>query len=401
MSENLQTKKAVNRRLILLAGCVVNFCQSGTSAFSVFVKPVMDATEWPMGSITLAYTLFNIVLCITGIVVGTFSHKCKPWQIIYPGAVLYALGWILTGTAGSVLAMQLSFGVVGGIGCGFLYNYTVTNVIKWFPDRKGFASGLLLGCSAIGPVFCSPMATTIISKLGVFAAFSIMGTIYGVLLLVFGWLVRPPFANAQSATPVAIGSENDLNWKQMLRTSTFYMLYIVFVCACTSYMMMLNAASVIGQEQAGMSVAMATLSVTLLAICNFGGRMLFGTVSDKFGRYQTLLAVMAINFVAMIAMSMVTAAVPFLVLMCVVGACGGALLVMFPPIVSERFGVKHSSLNYSIMFSAYSVASFVGPQIAAHYREQGNYGPAFIRAAVLTVVAAALLFVVIRQAKKA
>jgi Major Facilitator Superfamily. len=86
-------------------------------------------------------------------------------------------------------------------------------------------------------------------------------------------------------------------------------------------------------------------------------------------------------------------------MMCVVGACGGALLVMFPPIVSERFGVKNSALNYSIMFTAYSTAALVAPLLASYYRERGNYGPVFIWAAGLTVIAVILLLIILRQNK--
>jgi Major Facilitator Superfamily. len=85
--------------------------------------------------------------------------------------------------------------------------------------------------------------------------------------------------------------------------------------------------------------------------------------------------------------------------MCLVGACGGALLVMFPPIVSERFGVKHSALNYSIMFTAYSTAALVAPLLASYYRNQGNYTPVFIWAAGMTVIAAILLFIIMMQDK--
>ena len=403
-------QKSINRWLILIAGCVINFSLSGTSAFSIFVKPVMEATSWSMSAITLAYTLYNFVLCITGIVVGTFAHKWKPWQIIYVGSIFFAAGWLVTGMAKSVLVMQLGFGVLAGIGGGFLYNYTLTNVLKWFPDRRGFASGLLLGCSAVGPVFCSPVATAILSNIGVFNAYKILGLIYASLLLLFGWLIHTPAPDykpdgwqPEAAKSAVVATGKNMNWKQMLQTSTFYLLYLLyllFVGACTSYMMMLNAAAVIGQERAGMSPAMAALSVTLLAISNFCGRMVFGTLSDKIGRYKTLMIALSINFVSMLAMAVVKSAIPFLVLMCLVGACGGALLVMFPPIVSERYGVKHSGLNYSIMFSAYSVASFVGPQIAAHYRSLGDYGPAFVWAACLTAAAFALLLIVMAQNKR-
>lgn len=402
-----QNKGQLSRWLILLAGCAVNFSLSGTSAFSIFVSPMMELTSWSMSSITLSYTLYNLVLCITGIVVGTFAHKWKSWQVIYTGSVLFALGWLVTGFSTSVFMMQFGFGVLSGIGGGFLYNYTVTNVIKWFPDRKGFVSGILLGCAAVGPVFCAPVATAVLSSMGVLSAYKVMGCIYGVLLLVMGWMIRVPQDdykpagwNPQQGTQVSAASTTkDYTWKEMLGTKTFYILYIILACSCTSYMMMLNAAATIGKEQAGMSVAMATLSVTLLALSNFCGRMLFGTISDRLGRYKTCLLAMCINFAAMIAMSVTTVAVPFLILMCLVGACGGALLVMFPPITSEQFGVKNSGLNYSIMFSAYSVASLLGPQIAAHYRSLGSYGPAFICAAGMTAFAAILLLLVMKMTK--
>lgn len=399
MKTALTSTRSVNRWLVLLAACAINFSLSGTSAFSIFVKPVMEATSWSMSAITLSYTLYNIVLCIVGIIVGTFSSKWKPWQIIYTGSVLFAAGWLITAFASSVYMMQIGFGIVAGAGGGFLYTYSVTNTLKWFPDKKGFVSGLLLGCAAIGPVFCSPLATAVLERTNVFSAFGVMGIIYASLLLLLGWLIRVPKAENTAQAANGTSDSRDYTWKAMLRTPTFYILYVLFACACTSYMMMLNAAAVIGQEQAGMTAAMAALSVSLLAVCNFAGRMLFGTLSDKIGRYQTLMIAMAINFAATMLMAITHTAVPFLILMCLVGACGGALLVMFPPITSERFGVRHSGLNYSIMFSAYSVAALIGPQIAAYYRNQANYGPAFIWAAGLTIAAFVLLLIISKQAK--
>ena len=131
--------------------------------------------------------------------------------------------------------------------------------------------------------------------------------------------------------------------------------------------------------------------------------MFFGSLSDKLGRYATLLLAMAVNTGAMLLLSRMTEPFGFIAVMALVGACGGALLVMFPPITSENFGVKNSGLNYSIMFSGYSIAAFIGPQLAAHYRAAGSYGPAFAWAAGLTVLALALLLLVMRKngAKKA
>ena len=405
MEEVQQVKKEYNRWLVLLTGCIVNFCISGPSTFSLFVKPIMDLTDWPMEPIALSFTLFSVMLSVSGIAVGTFSHRVPAWSIVYFGSILFSAGWILSGFAGSVTILQLCFGFISGLGCGAMYNFTVTNALKWFPDRRGFVSGLLLSCSAVGPVLCAPIASAIISSLGVMAAFKILGGFFAILLLSTSWLIRVPAPDYRPPdwTPSPIAAEaltaRDYTWKEMLRSSTFYLLFVIFVLAGTSKVIMLNLGAVIGQERTGMSLGVATLSVTLLALFNFAGRFLFGVLSDKIGRYRTLLIALCFNFVAMMSLSTITAVVPFLVMMCLAGACGGALLVMFPPIVSERFGMKNSGLNYSIMFTAYSSAALIAPLLVSHYRNQGNYGPVFTWAAGLTVVAAILLLVVMAQNK--
>lgn len=128
-----------------MAGFVFNFALSGTSAFSIFVNPVVAATGWEQGGITLAYTTYNLMICIFGIVIGSRGSKIKARPLMYIGSTFYALGWIITGFATTLPLFCLGFGVIAGIGGGCLYNFTVTNTIKWFPDKKGLVAGFLLG----------------------------------------------------------------------------------------------------------------------------------------------------------------------------------------------------------------------------------------------------------------
>ena len=396
-------EKKVNRWLVLVAGFVFNFSLSGTSAFSIFVNPVVSATGWEQGKVTLAYTIYNLMICIFGIIIGSRGSKIKARPLMYIGSTFFAVGWIVTGFAASLPIFYLGFGVLAGIGGGCLYNFSVTNTIKWFPDKKGFVSGLLLGGAAVGPVFCAPVATALLNSLGVFRAYIILGIFYGALTYAVGWMVHIPKADYVPdgwTPPAGVTVSEGMNWKQMLKTPTFYLLYFVFIFACTPSMMMLGAVASIGQAQAGMTAAMASLAVSLLAISNFCGRMFFGALSDKLGRYLTLIIALAICLIAVLGISQIRVAVPFMVVMCIIGACGGALLVMFPPITSDCFGVKNSGMNYAIMFSAYSIAALVGPQLVTYYkRTTGEYTMAFIWAAVLMVAAGILLFIVMRKQK--
>ena len=316
--------KTANRWLILVAGFLFNFCISGTSAFSIFVNPVMQATGWSQGSVTIAYTIYNIMVCVMGIVVGTMLGKISVRALIYTGSILFGLGWIVTGFSSSVWMMYLGFGFISGAGGGCLYNFSVTNTTKWFPDKRGFVSGLLLGGAAIGPVFCAPVANAVLASGGVFNAYKIMGIIYLSIMLLVGWMVHTPpegyipegWTPPQSAASTLFSE--GVNWRGMLKTPTFWMLYLLFVLACTPTMMMLGCVAKIGQEQAGMSAAQAALSVSLLAIFNFCGRLLFGMVSDKLGRYKTLLIALCINFAAILGLSQMKTAVPFMFVMCLI-----------------------------------------------------------------------------------
>ena len=338
------------------------------------------------------------MVCTFGIVIGSRGNKIKAHLLMYIGSALYAAGWIITGFASSIPMFCFGFGIVAGVGGGMLYNFNVTNTIKWFPDRKGFAAGLLLGGSAVGPVFCAPLATSLLNNIDVFYAFTVLGIIYAAIMFAFGWMVHVPKEDyapkgweSSKNTSVIEGK----NWKQMMRTSTFYLLYLVFIFACTPSMMMLGTVASIGQAQAGMTQEMASLAVSLLALSNFGGRIFFGALSDKLGRFVTLLIALLICLVAVLVISQITVPVLFIVVMCCIGACGGALLVMFPPITSECFGVKNSGINYAIMFSAYSIAGLVGPQLVTYYKTTtGEYTMAFVWAAILMVAAAVLLTIV-------
>ena len=388
---------------ILLAGIVLNLCMSCINTFSAFVQPISALTGWEQGEVTLAYTLYNTLICVMGIVIGALGGRVRIRVLMYAGAGLYALGWIVAGCARTLGMLYLGFGVLAGMGAGSLYNYCITNTLKWFPDQKGTVSGILLAASALGPALCAPLTTVLLERMSVFAACRVFGLAFGVLMFLVGWLMCTP--PEQSLTGQegerADAAPRELTWRQMLQRSSFYQLFLVFAFACTPNMMLMGAVASIGQEQVGMSAAMASGAVALLALSNFCGRLFFGALSDRLGRYRTLLLAMGVCLAAVLLLSRAATVGFFLAAMCAVGACGGAVMVMFPPIISERYGARHSGLNYSILYTAYVVASLLGPQLSAYYRKAtGSYAAAFVWAAAFLVAAGALLFRVSRKKRQ-
>lgn len=396
----MHSSSSARRWLVLFAGCVCNFSLSATSSFSLFVRPIMDLTDWSQSAISLAYTVYILMICLVGIAVGALESRLRLRTLVCAGSALFGLGWVVSGFAVSPAMLCLGFGFLSGGGVGLFYNLAITNILKWFPERKGFASGILLGCAALGPVFCSPVATMLMSNGTVFRALTILGAFYGVLMLSVSWLVReaPPLPAPQSSPEIGSSHEVDYTWREMLKSPLFYLLYLMFVLACTPNAMMLGAAASIGREQAGMSQALASVAVSLLAVSNFSGRLFFGTLSDHLGRYKTLFLIICILLAAACALPFLTTPIPFLVAMCLVGACGGGgVMVLFPLVSADCFGLRHSGFNYPILFSAYSISCLLGPQLASLYRQTtGAYTMAFVWAAGMMAVSAILLGIVMK-----
>ncbi|MBP3222516.1 MAG: OFA family MFS transporter [Actinomycetaceae bacterium] len=402
-----QNTKVTNRWLVFTAGVVFNFVLSGTSAFSILSKALGDTGEWNGENIALAYSIYNIMLAIFGIVIGSISSRLNPKLLMYGGSTFFAAGWIVSSLSSSQhVLFYIGFGVIAGIGGGSLYNFTVTNTLKWFPDKRGLISGILLGAATTGPITVAPFTTMLLSHVSAYQVFLILGIIYVALMFLVSWMVNVPPADYKPAgwEPAATGSTNatgeDKNWKQMLATPQFWMLWLIFAFANTPAMMMLSSVTSIGSTQAHFTTAQATAVVMLMAIANFIGRMGFGAISDRIGRYWTLLLALVVDIIAILSLAMINNANLFIVVVMVVGACGGALLVLFPPITAEAFGVKNSGLNYSIMFTAYSSAALIGGQLASNYKESGDYTGAFIIAGVLMGIALVILGVVIASNKK-
>lgn len=393
-----------NRWLVFIAGVVFNFVLSGTSAFSVLSKALGDTGAWEGWDIALAYSVYNITLAIFGIVVGTRAASLNPRILMYVGSAFFGAGWLISSLSGSShILFYLGFGLIGGIGGGSLYSFTVTNTLKWFPDKRGLISGILLGAATTGPITVAPFTRLLLGHTNVYTVFAILGAIYLVMMFLVGWMVQiPPADYKPEGWEPAPGSTaasvvEDKNWRQMLATPTFWMLWFIFAFANTPAMMMLSSVVNIGTTQASFTATQATTAVMLMAAANFLGRMGFGWLSDRIGRYPTLLIALAIDLAAILSLSKITSPTMFIGFVMAIGACGGALLVLFPPITAEAFGVKNSGLNYAIMFTAYSAAALIGAKLASSFAATGDYTGAFIIAAILMGIAAALLiFIMIR-----
>ncbi|HWQ07797.1 MAG TPA: OFA family MFS transporter, partial [Holophaga sp.] len=382
-----------NRWLVFSAGFIINFFVSAAAIFSVVAKPMTQLRGWSMTEFSLAFSVYTLFLAVfsifSGRVVDAFGARIN----MYVGAVLFGAGWAFTGRCTTLTQLYLVYGVLAGTGGGIIYNSVIVTVLRWFPDRRGKASGMLLAAAAIGPFTLAPLASVIMGRVGVVATFAVLGTLFFVAISGVGWLMASAPVGYQpegwNPSPAQAGaaSGRDRTWRAMLASPLFWSLLAIFVCACTAGTMMINSISLIAQKQMGVAATAGALAVSVSTALNFVGRLSFGAIYDRIGGFKAVLVSLALTIVALLALMTAQSMALFLACVVLLGFAFGGMLVIYPPITGKYFGIKNLGVNYGIMFLGYAGAAFVGPRIASHfYDTTGSFRLSYLAAAAVTAL---------------
>jgi len=396
-----------NRWFILIASILCNLSIGSAYAWSVFQKPLLAIFPWTPSEASLAFTLSLAVMPVAMIIAGRIQDRQGPRLVMMIGGAMYGIGVFAIGYGSSLTFLYLMYGVFGGLGIGTVYACAIANTVKWVPDKRGLASGLIAAGLGAGAVVFAPVGTALIQNFGVLSAFKILGV--GYLVVIVGcasFVVKPPADyRPKGWQPPAVTAMNpgvvEKNWRDMLTDPMFYVLWVTYTAGAVSGLMLIGHASPIGQEVIKLTAAMAAMAVSVLALANTGGRIFWGWVADKIGRYQALTALYAAVAAMMFFLPNVSQFVPFVIVISTVGLCYGGLLGIFPIITADLFGMKNLGMNYGIMFSAVSAAAVIGPRLAALVKEaSGGYNQAFLISAVLSACGMVLILFVKYQSEK-
>jgi OFA family oxalate/formate antiporter-like MFS transporter len=399
--------KERNRWVILVASIVMNLCIGSAYAWSVFQKPLISMFGWTTAQASLAFTLNLSLVPFAMIVAGRIQDSKGPKVVTLVGGIIFGLGIFLAGRIGSLSGLYLTYGVLGGIGIGTVYACTVGNTIKWFPDKRGLAGGLTAAGFGMGAVVFAPLAVTLIAGSGVLGTFSILGILFGIVIVVSSFFMAAPAAGwkPEGWTPksgATQGSE-DKTSTEMLKTPRFYILWAMYTIGCISGLMIVGHASPIAQEQIGLSPEVAAAVVSFLGIANSSGRVFWGFISDRIGRYNAFAAMFVVSAVCLIILNLASGLALFIVGICGVAMSFGGYMGIMPSITADNFGAKYIGINYGVMFTAFGLAAFIGPRLAAVVKESsgGAYGPAFVITSVMSIAGILLALYVKRSLKKA
>ena len=278
------------RWMVLLASCMINLCIGSLYTWSVFSSPLAAHLSQVMGipispsDLSIVFSIGNSFGFITMIIGGALNQAIGARRVVFGGGILFGVGFILCGIAQSIGLLILGYGICSGLAMGFIYGMTISNTVKFFPDRAGLAGGLTTAAYGISSVLLPPLANGLIEWLGVGRSFIVIG---GFIIVVVGffslWIIPcPPGFLPAGFRPAGTGLESqegkdggaDYSWKEMMTSPLFYIMLIMLYFGAVSGLMMLSQAFNMARDMIGMSTAQAALVVSVLALFNTFGRIL-------------------------------------------------------------------------------------------------------------------------------
>jgi MFS family permease len=393
------TKK---RWIILIASCLINLCIGSMYAWSSLSAPM--AVELGVESTVLSpvFSTANAVGFITMIIGGLLNDKYGPRWVMFVGGLMFGVGMFTCSFAQSVFHLTLSYGICLGLGLSLVYGCTISNTIKFFPDKRGMVGGMTTAFYGISSVIFAPVAEALSNAYGARNTFKILGVLFLVIICAGSFLMQKcpaGFVPTGYVAPVVTTTKKvgDKTPGEMLRMPIFYVMLLMLTCGGTFGMMIISNARGIAMNMVGASTATATLFVSVLCLFNTAGRLVAGSLSDKLGRINTLTVALVIALIGLVVLFLAanTGLIAlFAVGVVLIGICFGTFMGVFPGFCTDQFGTKNNTVNYGIMWIGFSLAGIVGPTILTKvYSATGAYQMAFLIAIGIAVLGMVLTFV--------
>ena len=380
-----------NRWLIAASAVGVHASIGSVYAFSVFKKPLEQAFGWSNTSIAVTFSLAIFFLGMSAAIMGHFVEKHGPRKSGMLAASFFGGGLLVAGlgaSLGNLYLVCLGYGVLGGIGLGIGYITPVSTLVKWFPDRRGLATGLAImgfgfGAMIGGPLFNYIMDTFGIMTGGIANTWFIMGVVYLVIMFASAsYLERPPegWMPEGMKAAVAAGKKKvtadltQLTANEAVKTGPFYGLWVMMFINISCGIGVIYAASPLAQESIGLSAAEAAAVVGLMSLFNGLGRIGWASFSDILGRGNTYLTFFVVQIVAFILLPNITSVILFQIVLYTILTCYGGGFATLPAFIGDLFGTKQLGAIHGYVLTAWALAGLTGPQILAYvYEKTGSY----------------------------
>jgi MFS family permease len=378
---------AGRRARYLLLGFSMNAMLGTAYAWSVFTRPLKEsfgATEFAaMLPFAVSLAMFSVGMVFAGRLVDRYG----PRRIAILGGILVGSGYMLSSLVAvapwPLGTLTLTYGVVVGVGIGFAYSPPIPTAVRWFPDRRGLASGIVVMGFGLSALFTAPLADSLLASTGLATTFLVLGCAFLVGLVSLGSLLAFPPETWRAPAPVRAARRTwsplaEVDTRTIVRTRAFWSSWLLYALGTAGGFMVIGKAKDIALEVGHAAGALAVAAVMILAVFNSFGRPLFGRAADAYGPRRALLLLYLVLLGGMVLLSSSPSWVPLYVGIATVGMVFGGFLAVMPALATYFYGTRHLATNYGFLFTGYGTGALVALVTIGPIRDAfGSFVPAF------------------------
>jgi len=372
--------------------------------WTLFVKPFQTATGGTLPAIQITFSLLIVLQTWLSPFQGWLIERFGARFLITLGCILSGLGWIASAGITNVMGLYLTYGLFCGVGTGIVYIGIVGLMLKWFPDRRGLATGVVAAGYGFGAILTTFPIDAMMKASGYQTTLIAFGIILGGIGAVAGLFMRQPPDLDEAVVPAEIGVTP---W-EMLRTPVFWLLFLMMTMMSTGGLMVISQFAPFMRsfgiaDLTIFGMAALPFALTLDRITNGLTRPFFGWVSDQIGRENTMLIAFSLEAAAVLLMlSARDNALLFALMSGVVFFGWGEIFSLFPSTLTDTFGAKDATTKYGFLYMAQGIGSVLGGPVAASLHDAtGSWVPVFITIIVMDTLTALLAFFVLRPMRAA
>ena len=404
-----------NRWLQLAIGVVCMILISSPQyVWALFTQPLAAALGATLAELQITFSILIVVQTFLSPWQGVLVDRFGPRVLLSAGVAISGFSWVLASKATTLTALYVTYGLLGGIGTGIVYVGVIGHMVQWFPDKRGLATGLAAAGYGVGALLTTFPISAVLRE-----------STYDVALMRFGWMFaagglvaaqalrRPDRAwqmrwnqHRRAATALSSGTI-DVPPSQMLANPIFWLMFVMMTMMSTTGLMVTSQMGAFTRDFGMAGALVFGLSVLPLAlsidrVTNGLTRPLFGWISDRVGRENTMLVAFGLEGSAM-TLWLLTRHNPtlFVVLSGVVFFGWGEIFSLFPSTLTDTFGTKHATANYGCLYIAQGVGSVLGGPVAALLHDStGSWIPVFAVIITMDFTTAALAIGVLKPMRR-
>jgi oxalate/formate antiporter len=352
--------------------------------WTLFTKSFQDNLHTTLPAIQITFSILIVLQTWLSPAQGYLVDKFGPRLLIAVGCALSGLGWVTSAHVTSLTGLYLTYGLFCGVGTGIVYVGIVGLMVRWFPDRRGFATGMVAAGYGFGAIATTFPIDTMLKSAGYQHTLVVFGVIMGIVGAAAALMLRMPTTADVLPPAPAMASQTNVAPKEMLKTKVFWLMFIMMTMMSTGGLMIISQFAAFSRDFGVANVmvlgfAALPLALTVDRITNGLTRPFFGWVSDRIGRENTMAIAFLMEAAAVTVMLLLRDnALVFVILSAVVFFGWGEIFSLFPSTLTDTFGTKHATTNYGFLYMAQGVGSVLGGPLAAWLHDAtGSWLPVF------------------------